>query len=49
MVSKHWLDRPLWPFLILSLSPLMIAPVTGAIISSLPDCGLDEPWWELRH
>ncbi len=49
IVSKHWLNRPLWPFLILSLSPLVIAPVTVGIISSLPDCGLDEPWWELRH
>lgn len=27
----------------------MVAPVTYGIIMALPDCGLDEPWWELRH
>lgn len=43
------LNRSLWPFLFLFLSPLVTAPITAVIIFSLPDCGADEPWWELRH
>ena len=43
------LNRPLWPFLLVFLAPLVTVPITGGIIVSLPDCGLDEPWWELRH
>ena len=43
------LNRPLWPFLVLLLSPIVTAPITAVIIFSLPDCGADEPWWELPH
>jgi hypothetical protein len=31
------------------LSPLATLPITGAIIWFLPDCGVDEPWWQLGH
>lgn len=37
------------PFLVLFLSPLVTVPVTAAIILLLPDCGVDEPWWEQGH
>ena len=42
-------DRPVWPFLLLFLAPIVTAPITVGIIVFLPDCGLDEPWWALRH
>ena len=42
-------DKPHWPFLMMFFSPVLTLPITGGIIAGLPDCGLDEPWWELRH
>ncbi len=44
-----WLNRPLWPFLLVLVSPMLTAPISLALILSIPDCGLDEPWWELPH
>ena len=43
------LNRPLWPLLLVILSPLVTLPITWGIISFLPDCGVDEPAWQLRH
>ena len=43
------LNRPLWPLLLVILSPLVTLPITGGIIWLLPDCGVDEPWWQLGH
>ena len=43
------LDRPLLPFLPLFLSPLVTVPIIAGIVASLPDCGIDEPWWQLQH
>lgn len=43
------LDRPFWPFLLLFISPIVTAPLTAGVILSLPECGVDEPWWILSH
>ena len=43
------LDRPLCPFLLVILAPLVTVPITWGIFAYLPDCGADEPWWQLRH
>ena len=46
-MAWSWLNRPLWPLLLVLVSPVLTAPISLALISSIPDCGLDEPWWEL--
>jgi hypothetical protein len=33
----------------LAASPLLTLPISTMILGSLPDCGDDEPWWELRN
>ena len=50
-VTTAWrgLNKPLWPLLLVALSPIVVAPAIGGILSVLPDCGIDEPWWRLRH
>jgi hypothetical protein len=47
--SQRWWDRPLLPYLLLSASPMLTLPIGRIILTSLPDCGIDEPWWELGH
>jgi hypothetical protein len=34
---------------VLSLSPAVTLPLSAIILASVPDSGMDEPWWELRH
>ena len=49
---KRWLtalDRPYWPFFLMALSPIVTLPASLIIIVLLPDCGLDEPWWQSSH
>ena len=43
------LNRPIWPLLLVFLSPLVTLPITGIVISSLPECGNDLPWWQVGH
>ena len=43
------LNNPLWPLLLVILSPLVTLPVSWGILILLPNCGLDEPWWDLTH
>ena len=43
------LNRPLWPLLLVVLSPLVTLPITGIVISFLPECGNDVPWWQVGH
>ena len=45
----RWWDRPALPYLMLAASPLLTLLISWIILASLPDCGEDEPWWELRH
>jgi hypothetical protein len=45
----RWWDRPLLPYLVLSVSPVVTLVVGQQILMSIPDCGEDESWWELRH
>jgi hypothetical protein len=33
----------------LSASPVATLVIGRLILGTLPDCGEDEPWWELRH
>ena len=47
--GQRWWDRPVLPYLLLSVSPVLTLPVSWIILQSIPDCGEDEPWWELRH
>ena len=49
MTGKQWLDRPVLPYLLLAVSPVLTLPIGTVILLSLPDCGVDEPWWELRY
>jgi hypothetical protein len=48
-VSQRWWDRPVLPYLVLAVSPVLTLPISWIILASIPDCGDDEPWWELRH
>ena len=47
--GRQWWDRSALPYLILAASPLLTLPISAAVLGSIPDCGDDEPWWELRH
>lgn len=47
--GQRWWDRPVLPYLVLSVSPVATLLIGQMILVSLPDCGFDEPWWELRH
>ena len=31
------------------LSPIVTLPVSMGILLTLPNCGIDEPWWQLNH
>src|SRR3990172_7196414 len=33
----------------LSISPVLTLPISFLLLGSIPDCGEDEPWWELRN
>lgn len=46
--GRWWWDRPALPYLVLSVSPVLTLLFGRLILFALPDCGLDEPWWELR-
>ena len=48
-VGRQWWDRSALPYLMLAASPLLTLPISWIILGSIPDCGDDEPWWELRH
>ena len=48
-VGRQWWDRPALPYLILAASPLLTLPISAIVLGSIPDCGDDEPWWELRN
>jgi len=48
-MGERWWDRSILPYLMLTLSPLLALPISLLILGSIPDCGEDEPWWELRH
>ena len=49
-LTQIFLDRPLYPFLLLFLLPIATAPITFLILLHLPGCVIgDESSWELRH
>ena len=48
-MGRRWWDRPAPPYLMLAVSPVLTLPISWIILGSIPDCGDDEPWWELRH
>lgn len=47
--GRRWWDRPVLPYLTLLLSPVLTLLIGRVILGSIPDCGVDEPWWELRY
>jgi len=48
-VGQRWRDRAALPYLVLAVSPVLTFLIGWIILASLPDCGDDEPWWELRQ
>ena len=48
-MGERWWDRSLIPYLVLAVSPVVALPISWIILASIPDCGDDEPWWELRN
>ena len=48
-MGQRWWNRSVLPYLVLALSPVLTLPISGIVLASIPDCGVDEPWWELRH
>ena len=42
-------NSPVWPFLLVFILPVITALAGFAIVTGLPDCGVDEPWWEPGH
>jgi hypothetical protein len=49
IAGRRWWDRSALPYLMLAASPLLTLPISAEILGSIPDCGDDEPWWELSH
>lgn len=47
--TSRWWDRPILPFLVLTVTPVLILVLGRIILDRQPDCGEDEPGWELRH
>ena len=47
--GHRWWDRPVLPYLVLSVSPLATLLIGWNILQSIPVCFEDDPWWELRH
>jgi hypothetical protein len=45
--GRAWRDGTLLPYLALAVVPLLVIIFTPAVFASVPDCGDDEPWWEL--
>ena len=39
----------MWPFLLLSVVPIVTGLTGFAILTGLPDCGVDEPGWQAGH
>ena len=48
-VGRRWWDRAALPYLMLAASPVLTLPISATVLGSVPDCGVDEPWWELRY
>jgi len=48
-VGRRWSDRPTLPYLMLAVSPVATLLISWIILGFIPDCGEDEPWWELGH
>ena len=48
-MGERWWDRSLIPYLVLAVSPVLTLPISAILLASVPGCGDDEPWWELRH
>ena len=48
-MGQRWWDRSLIPYLVLAVSPVLTLPTNAILLASIPDCGDDELWWELRH
>jgi hypothetical protein len=46
-MNPRWWNRPFAPYLLLATTPALTLPLSAIILSSIPDCGVDEPWWEL--
>ena len=42
-------DSPRWPFLLVFVLPVITALASFAILTAMPQCGGDEPWWEAKH
>ena len=48
-MGERWWDRSSVPYLVLAVSPVLTLPISAILLASIPDCGDDEPWWELRN
>ncbi len=48
-MGQRWWDRWALPYLMLAVSPLLTLPISATVLGSIPGCGDDEPWWELRY
>ena len=48
MGQRRW-DLAALPYLVLAISPALTLPISAVILASVPGCGNDEPWWELRR
>ncbi len=49
VILRAMTNSPVWPFLLVFILPIITALAGFAIITGLPDCGVDEPWWEAGH
>jgi hypothetical protein len=47
--GERWWNRPVLPYVVLLLAPAATLIVGRIILGALPDCGEDDPAWELRH
>ncbi len=48
-MGQRWWGRSILPYLVLLISPVLTLPASATILATMPDCGVDEPWWELRN
>ena len=49
LVAVTRLNRPLWPLLVVVLSPSGTLPITAGIVLFLPEYGNDLPVWQVGH
>ena len=49
MFRNFSLNKPIWPFLLVFVLPIIASLASFALLTAIPQCGNDETWWEAKH